>query len=161
MLRQRSLLKKAMKKSIPEKCPTPDWGVAEPPVEVLADFPLEMLENTPVSLDITDYIFSNISAGSIKLMLDGTAQTTTTRYYFYIHSLENIIDFDYAPQLVFSNGGSSIDNVDNTINETVVSTQYYTLQGVEIAQPTQNSIYIVKTVYQSGNSSSKVVYISK
>ena len=41
----------------------------------------------------------------------------------------------------------------NTSGEKVVATEYYNLQGMRIAQPQNNSIYIVKSIYESGKTS--------
>ena len=80
----------------------------------------------------------------------------------FLHSREGSIaalDKSLHPVLVFSTGSSNIDSQD--INDPIVSKKYYTLQGIEIAQPIAGSMNVVKYIYQSGKSTAKVVYISK
>ena len=80
----------------------------------------------------------------------------------FLHSREGALaaqDKSLWPVLVFSTGTTNVDSPE--INDPIVSKKYYTLQGIEIAQPIAGSMNVVKYIYQSGKSDAKVEYISK
>jgi hypothetical protein len=116
----------------------------------------EMQKDTPMEFDVTDY--TTLGASEIRLFIVSTTETSsnTIRYF---HSLENG-NPDYVPVLKFSKEGASglTPNVADDAVNPVVKTQYYTLQGVEIAQPQSKGLYIVKKTRTSSKTEvSKVI----
>jgi len=49
----------------------------------------------------------------------------------------------------------------NPADDKAVSTEYYTLTGVKVAQPSKGNIYVVKTVFESGKTSVVKQFIEK
>jgi hypothetical protein len=48
------------------------------------------------------------------------------------------------------------------IKDPVISTRYYTLQGVEIKKPVDKGVYIVKKIHESQKQeTNKIIYIQK
>ena len=59
--------------------------------------------------------------------------------------------------------GSDTDtrNIPASADDQVIETRYYTLQGVEIQQPIENGIYLVKKIYKSGKEEGVKMYNKK
>ena len=107
---------------------------------------------TPIIFNVTDDYILNFPADIILVIVKlPTSEGNIDRF----HSLENG-NAEYVPQLVFSTKVPT-GKTDIITNEPIVSIKYYTLQGVEVAKPAIGSTCIVKTIYQSGKSSSKKV----
>jgi len=66
----------------------------------------------------------------------------------------------------FSIGGETGEitgtrDIPTTIDDPVIRTRYYTLQGVEIQQPLENEIYLVRKIYKSGKEEGVKMYNKK
>ncbi|MDR0507056.1 MAG: Omp28-related outer membrane protein [Dysgonamonadaceae bacterium] len=101
--------------------------------------------------EITDLWGDGLSGGSYKLRNgDGTLFA------------QNLNVNLFGDRLFFSTTLPDVSGIEEfTVSETPVSIQYYNLQGVRTGStiPQQPGIYIVKTIYESGKTSSKKIII--
>ena len=76
---------------------------------------------------------------------------------YYVNDAGNYLNF-----IPVDDNNTGILNPSIDSNDTVISTKYYTLGGVQIKQPTGTGIYIVKKVFVSGKTqATKILYQSK
>jgi len=78
---------------------------------------------------------------------------------YYVNDAGNYLRFIS----VDGTGGTAIQNPAIDLNDnTVISTTYYTLEGVQVKQPTGTGIYIVKKLYASGKmQATKILFHNK
>ena len=138
---------------------TPAWTINQEITENMSEIVYEIIDDNLTTLKGFIATAEGVNKALSFMM---THTTNDPGKYFYAYSREGaiaagnetlcpVLEFVYDPSL-------ATGNADNTINDLIVATKYYTLQGVEVGQPTIGGMYIVKTIYQSGKSSSKKVW---
>lgn len=133
------------------------WNSESAPVVEEANQAVTFTKDNSITLTVTDDYILDFPTEIILSVIKSSNGTID-----HFASLENG-NPDYVPQLVFSyvDPGQGTSIPDNMIDDSIVSTQYYTLQGIEIMQPVIGNMYIVRTCYKSGKCEAKVIYFSK
>ena len=123
------------------------------------------IEGANVTL-LKTFIEGAVTENKALSFMIADAATAVSNRYFEIYSREGALvagDKSLYPVLKLTIDPDTETRIkDNTIDESIiVSTKYYTLQGIEIVEPIKGNMYVVKKIYQSGKSDSKVTYFSK
>jgi len=69
---------------------------------------------------------------------------------YYQNDAGNYMTFIPAESIIFSYTGIAKPDVNIDTNDTLITTKYYTLQGIQVVKPSVTGIYIIKKIYASG-----------
>jgi len=69
---------------------------------------------------------------------------------YYQNDAGNFMTFIPAESVTFSYTGIAKPDVSIDSNDNLISTKYYTLQGIQVVRPSATGIYIVRKLYASG-----------